>query len=141
MTMLNNDELYHFGVKGMKWGVRHTRKRARNAKNRDLDLTSRRAKLDSDYAKYYRATAKNHKSMSDDDYAKYFDDQDLLKAHGGAHKARLEAIKGYSDYAYDYAKSAKSWAKAHEEIMNTPIDAYVEDRKIGKKIINKMLNN
>ena len=124
----------------MKWGVRHTRKRAQNAKNRDLDLTSLRAKLDSDYAKYYRATAKNHKSMSDDDYAKYFDDQDLLKAHGGAHKARLEAIKGYSDYAYDYAKSAKSWAKAHEEIMNTPIDAYVEDRKIGKKIINKMLN-
>ena len=124
----------------MKWGVRHARKRAQNAKNRDLDLTSRRAKLDSDYAKYYRATAKNHKSMSDDDYAKYFDDQDLLKAHGGAHKARLEAIKGYSDYAYDYAKSAKSWAKAHEEIMNTPIDAYVKDRKIGKKIINKMLN-
>ena len=86
MTMLNDDELYHFGVKGMKWGIRHTRKRAQNRKNRDLDLTSRRAKLDSSYAKYYRATAKNHKSMSDDDYAKYFDDPDLLKAHGGLTK-------------------------------------------------------
>ena len=101
-------------------------------------MTSRRAKLDSDYAKYYRATAKNHKSMSDDDYAKDFDDPDLLKAHGGAHKARLEAIKGYSDYADSYAKSAKKWAKVHQDIMNTPIDDYVKDRKIGKKMIMKM---
>ena len=50
MTMLNDDELYHFGIKSMKWGVRHARKRAQNRKNRDLDLTSRRAKLDSSYA-------------------------------------------------------------------------------------------
>ena len=140
MTMLNDDELYHFGIKGMKWGVRHARKRAQNRRDRDLDLTSRRAKLDSDYAKYYRATAKNRKNMSDDDFAKMFDDRDLLKSRGGAHQARLEAIKSYSDYANDYAKSAKNWAKAHEEIMSTSIDDYVKDRKIGKKIINKMLN-
>lgn len=83
---------------------------------------------------------KNHKNMSDDDFAKMFDDRDLLKSRGGAHQARLEAIKSYSDYANDYAKSAKNWAKAHEEIMSMSIDDYVKDRKIGKKIINKMLN-
>ena len=140
MTMINEDELYHFGVKGMKWGVRHARKRAQNRRDRDLELTSRFAKLDSDYAKYYRATAKKHKNMSDDDFAKMFDDRDLLKGGGGAHKSRLNAVKSYNDYADSYAKSAKEWAKAHKEIMNTPIDAYVKDRKIGKKIITKMLN-
>lgn len=35
MTMLNEDELYHFGVKGMKWGVRKTVQTVKEANKRN----------------------------------------------------------------------------------------------------------
>lgn len=38
MTMLNEDELYHFGVKGMKWGVRKTVQTVKEANKRNQDF-------------------------------------------------------------------------------------------------------
>ena len=136
--MVENDELYHFGVKGMKWGVRHARKRAQNRRDNDLALSSRLSKSDAGSAKMYRDMANKLKKMSDDDYSKTFDDSDFLEIRGGAHKSRLDEIKTNSAYANRYAEDAKKWAKVHQDIMNTSIDDYVKDRKIGKKIIMKM---
>ena len=81
------------------------------------------------------------KNRSDEDYAKDFDDPDLIEMNGGAHKSRLNQIKIYSDYADRYAKYAQDWANAHNEILNTSIDDYVNDIKIGRNIILKMLND
>lgn len=36
--MLNEDELYHFGIKGMKWGVRKTVKTVKEANKRNQDF-------------------------------------------------------------------------------------------------------
>ena len=38
-----NSELYHYGVKGMKWGVRRKRRKAAKARERDISYTGRQA--------------------------------------------------------------------------------------------------
>ena len=89
----------------------------------------------------FRKGGNRLKTLSDEEYANRFDDPELLELEGGAHKARLNEIKVYSEQADKYAKWAQDWSDAHNEILDKSIDDYVSDMKVGKKIIEKMLNN
>lgn len=88
----------------------------------------------------FRKGENSLKARSDEEYADMFDDPELLELQGGAHKARLNEIKVYSEQADRYARWAQDWADAHNEILNKLIDDYVSDMKVGKKIIGEMLN-
>ena len=56
MTMLNDDELYHFGVKGMKWGVH----RSQHSEGTSPKQKARRAKQIKKAQKKWDKNARKH---------------------------------------------------------------------------------
>lgn len=130
------DYLMHYGVKGMKWGVRRAEKRRSKYANKAIQ----KAKRHQANSKWYSETAKRYRRMSDTDYASMFDDDELLKLSGGAHTARLSEIKANELRASDSASAAKQWLAVHDEIMNTPIDK-LKKKMDYKEIINRHLND
>lgn len=113
-----SNELYHYGVKGMKWGVR----RARKKQAKYADRADRMSKAAESASRGYSKTAKELRNTSDKEFAKQFDDEEYLSYLGGARKARLSEIKYYEMRASDSAEAGKAWAAARNEIMNTPIE-------------------
>lgn len=128
-------ELYHFGVKGMKWGVRRAAKR----RSKYLNKTETMANIHKQNAGIYSKNAKKLKSMSDSDYEKQFDDLEYLKAQGGSKKAKDAEIKYYETKVSNSIQYAKSWINAHDAIMNTPI-GNLKSNKDYEILINSYLN-
>lgn len=104
MTMVYGDELYHFGKKGMKWGVRRYQNKdgtltdagkkrySRDSREQGFD------KYDSDKGTYYRTSKKNGRSDNIADPNKYVR-QDLERtknvADAGANMSRT--LKNITD--------------------------------------------
>lgn len=108
MYIITQDELSHYGVKGMKWGVRKDRisKKARNASTYIKNVTGSRS---SAAVKKYRR--KNIDGMSDADLRKAVNRMNLERQYRDLTRADLMFGQRAAENALKYNKSYKSVRK------------------------------
>ena len=125
MSQYYNDELAHFGIKGMKWGVRRYQK-----KDGSLTRAGKRQLAKQEYDNDIAAKAKELKSKSE----KYYKKSDF-------YKWQVDQIskKGYFDYEeYDHSKKDPNHDKAekYERKANVLDKNFVKVQAAGSAIVS-----
>ena len=110
--MYNNNELYHYGVLGMKWGVRRARKNVSKAKNA-------------------RKSAKEWEEM-----ARYSEQKGNKKK---AAKYRSNAADDIADAQRYDAKAKKIQQKHERRSGGKKVIDYTQKQSTGKTVVKSML--
>ena len=123
-TYMDADELYHHGIKGMKWGVRRFQRKDGSltsaGKKRYLDdpsVTSSKAKMESDRAKQRLANAEYNKAYNK---ASYIPTKSNRQALNKAYADKIKADSEYRRSKFDYGtnKEAARLRESGKEIKN-----------------------
>ena len=122
MKTINNDELYHYGILGMKWGVR----REQNRLNR-IDQKSKKKNWSSDTIEFEKLKTKKVSQMSNAELTKY--------------NNRKNLERNYSQFNPNLAKRGLAIAGTVAAALGTVTAIYSNGGKvieIGKKVASKI---
>ena len=117
------DELYHYGIKGMKWGVRRFQR-----KNGTLTSAGKKRYTD-DAIKEYRKSYDKSERLSNKAYEKEWETKEAYKKLG---KNRAERIK-------NAIKNDTPEAKAYSRLYDEMIESYDIANESWKKPMNYIL--
>lgn len=150
-SMNHSDELYHFGVKGMKWGVRRSERKTRKQARKDAQETARSKMYYGEGAGVSRRNinAVTRQRSKDPTYKKAFDEeyskQDMGKARRDAERQRkrtdrTEPIK--TGVSRGVKKAVRAGTKAVTFAATTAAGAaasyYISHPDEAKAMVNKI---